>query len=201
MKRFQIVIFAMVALVVALISERAVAQDKCEGPSELCAQMLQLKSELDASKKAAIEAKAAKAVDEKQVAALREQQKDQESKAVKFVGAMGSLAIVLKILLSLLTAWKDSLFSSDRGKAAIRIAILGVTLGIFLTTNMGFGIPWWQSLILAAGGPLSMVLHEMMKLIPVLRGKKKLPEDQTEKPPADDEPSVEPPADGEPPAK
>ena len=174
-------LLALIVIVAALCAPAlASAQDKCEGPQELCAQVLQLKADLETQKKAAQDALAAKTTDERQVAALQAQRKDQEAKTVKFVGAMSTLAVVLKILLSLLTSWKDAIFKSDRGKASLRLVILGITLGIFLTTNMGFGIPWWQALILAAGGPLSMVLHEMMKLIPVVRGKAKLQD-----PPAD----------------
>lgn len=160
-------------LTILLISLHTSAQQKCEGPPELCAQILQLKSELEGQKKITRELKDA---DDKQVVALQEKQKDQEQKTIKFVSVMGLSAIILKIILSLLTTWKDILFKSDKGKAAIRLAILVVTVLIFLATNLGFGIPWWQALILAAGGPLSMFIHEMTKLIPVLRGKEKLQE-------------------------
>jgi hypothetical protein len=176
MTKFRIV---ALALLITLLAFPAAAQQKCEGPQELCVQILQLQSELESQKKLSSEVKT---MDEKQVATLREQQKAQELATVKFIGAMSTLAVVLKIVLSLLTTWKDSLFKSDRGKAGIRIAILAITLGIFLATNMGFGIPWWQAMILAAGGPLSMVIHEMMKLVPVLRGKGKLPADAEAKP-------------------
>jgi amino acid transporter len=168
MKTFPIsVLIAILTFTVA-----AGAQDQCEGPQELCAQVLQLKSELESHKQNA------ESGAKDSAAALRAQQQYQETKAIQFVGAMSTLAVVLKILLSLLANWKDTLFKSDRGKAAIRIAILVVTLCIFLATNMGFGIPWWQAMILAAGGPLSMVLHEMMKLVPVVRGKSKMPDEE-----------------------
>lgn len=182
----------ILAILVTFFAFSVAAQQKCEGPPELCAQIVQLKADLDNQKKLSSEAQVSKVADDKQVAALQEQQKSQESRTVKFIGAMSTVAIVLKILLSLLTTWKDTLFSSDKGKASIRIAILVVTLGIFLTTNMGFGIPWWQALILAAGGPLSMFLHEMMKLIPVIRGQKKLAPDPV--------PAPDPPQDVAPPA-
>jgi len=177
---------AMSAILVILFTFPAMA--KCEGPVELCAQITQLQAELETRKK---ETQSVKAEDDKKVTALQDQQKTQDQRTIKFIGIMSTLAIVLKILLSLMTAWKDTLFQSDKGKAGIRIAILSTTLGIFLATNMGFGIPWWQALILAAGGPLSMVIHEMMKLIPVVRGKGKLPADPVQ---------PDPPQDSSPPA-
>ena len=182
------IFFLIATLVLAtLFAMPAAAQQKCEGPSELCAQVLQLQSELEAHKKLTLEAKTTS----DKLVTLQTQQKGQDQRTLKFVGMMGTLAVVLKILLSLMTNWKDSLFQSDKGKAAIRIGVLVLTLGIFLATNMGFGIPWWQAMILAAGGPLSMIIHEMMKLIPVLRGKAKLPPDSAQPAPAA---PVDPPA-------
>ena len=171
MSRFPIIMTVVLATFLAF---PASAQQKCEGPAELCAQIAQLQADLNIHKG-----------QEQKIATLQADKQTQDDRTVKFVGIMGTLAVVLKIFLSLLTTWKDTLFNGDKGKATIRIAILVVTLAVFLTTNMGFGIPWWQAMILAAGGPLSMVIHEMMKLIPVIRGKAKLPPDQ--------EPSKDPP--------
>jgi hypothetical protein len=173
MKKLLILSFAILAISVPAVARA----QKCEGPEELCAHIFQLQKDLDSQRKLAADAKKAEIDSKRVVLTLKSQQEDQDTRTTKFIGAMGTLAIVLKILLNLLTSWKNTLFQSDKGKAGIRISILVVTLGIFLTTNMGFGIPWWQALILAAGGPLSMVLHEMMKLIPVLMGKGTLPPD------------------------
>lgn len=164
-----------VLLLITSTSSMVVAQQKCEGPPELCNQILQLQAELNAQKEKTVVVQQGKT-------SLEENQKKQEERALEFIGIMGTTAVILKIILSLLTTWKDTLFQNDKGKAIVRIAILTVTLLIFLTTNMGFGIPWWQALILAAGGPLSMIIHEMMKLIPVIRGSKKLPPDNPVQP-------------------
>lgn len=170
---------AVLLFVVLALPATAQAQTKCEGPTELCTQILQLQSEIEAHKKLTADAQTAKNADDVKVASYQEEQKTREQKMLKFFGFMSGLAVVLKILVSLLTTWKNNLFSSDRGKAWIRVSILVLTLAVFLATNLGFGIPWWQALILAAGGPLSVFLHEMAKLVPVIRGKAKLPDDQT----------------------
>jgi hypothetical protein len=172
----------MLVLVSAFLVSPAFAEKKCEGPPELCEQIIQLRENLEKQKAINAETELSKIKDEEKLAQIKEKQKQKEDKTIKFIGVMSTIAVALKILLGFLTRWKDSLFQSDKGKATIRIVILLFTILIFLTTNMGFGISWWESLILAAGGPLSMSLHEMLKLVPVVRGNKKLSEIENQEP-------------------
>lgn len=168
MKKFMVLMALMLA---NMLPTTAFAQDKCEGPQELCAQVSELKQALAAQKAASDTAT------KQQVQALQSQSNAQGSRATKVVAFMGLLAVILKIATSLLTTWKDAFFKSDKGKAGIRIAIIVVGVLTFLASNMGFGMSWWEALVLAMGGPLSMAIHELSKLIPVLRGKAALPPD------------------------
>jgi cation transport ATPase len=179
----------------------AVAQEqKCEGPKELCAQILELKAKLDAQKaekekvsaekdtanaekdKANAEKDTAKA--EKDSAKLEAEKKDAENVA-RMIAFAAILAILLKSLVSALQSWKG-FFTTDKQKAWLKIITLVVGFAAFLLSNIGFGIPWWQSIILAGGGPGAIMVHELMKLIPVLLGKKKY-ESKSEPPAPTDE--------------
>ncbi len=134
------------------------AQAKCEGPAELCAQVVELRQKLDT-----VRADDANKSDA-----------DTSEKAAKAVAVAGFLAIALKTLLSVMSGYVGY-FTSDKSKAWVRVTTIGVGLVAFFLTNVGLGMPWWQALIIAGGGPGSIALHELMKLIPVILGKAKLP--------------------------
>lgn len=192
----------LAAFLLALVAPVASAQDKqkCEGPPDLCAQILELKAKLDAQKaekdKVSAEKDTAtaekdkavtekdKAVTEKGVAKLEAEKKDAENVA-RMLAFAAILAILLKSLVSALQSWKG-FFTTDKQKAWLKIITLVVGFVAFLLSNIGFGIPWWQSMILAGGGPGAILVHELMKLIPVLMGKKKY-ESKSEPPAPTDE--------------
>lgn len=185
----------LAAFLLALVAPVASAQDKqkCEGPPDLCAQILELKAKLDAQKaekdkvsaeKDTATAEKDKAVTEKGVAKLEAEKKDAENVA-RMLAFAAILAILLKSLVSALQSWKG-FFTTDKQKAWLKIITLVVGFVAFLLSNIGFGIPWWQSMILAGGGPGAILVHELMKLIPVLMGKKKY-ESKSEPPAPTDE--------------
>lgn len=185
----------LAAFLLALVAPVASAQDKqkCEGPPDLCAQILELKAKLDAQKaekdkvsaeKDTATAEKDKAVTEKGVAKLEAEKKDAENVA-RMLAFAAILAILLKSLVSALQSWKG-FFTTDKQKAWLKIITLVVGFIAFLLSNIGFGIPWWQSMILAGGGPGAILVHELMKLIPVLMGKKKY-ESKSEPPAPTDE--------------
>lgn len=185
----------LAAFLLALVAPVASAQDKqkCEGPPDLCAQILELKAKLDAQKaekdkvsaeKDTATAEKDKAVTEKGVAKLEAEKKDAENVA-RMLAFAAILAILLKSLVSALQSWKG-FFTTDKQKAWLKIITLVVGFVAFLLSNIGFGIPWWQSMILAGGGPGAILVHELMKPIPVLMGKKKY-ESKSEPPAPTDE--------------
>lgn len=173
-------------------------QQKCEGPAELCAQVLDLKAKLDAQKalteqkgaeKDSANAEKDKVKAETTTAVLKSEKKDAENVA-RMIAFAAILAIALKTLVSVLQSWKG-FFTTDKQKAWLKIATLVIGFLAFLASNIGFGIPWWQSIILAGGGPGAIMVHELTKLIPVLMGKKKYVS-KSDPPPPDDKPT-EPP--------
>jgi uncharacterized Rmd1/YagE family protein len=187
-------------------AQEAPAQ-KCEGPKELCAQILELKAKLDAQKaekekvtaekdkvnaekdtanaeKDKANAEKEQAKTEKNSAKLEAEKKDAENVA-RMIAFAAVLAILLKALVSALQSWKG-FFTTDKQKAWLKIITLVVGFIAFLASNIGFGIPWWQSIILAGGGPGAIMVHELLKLIPVLMGKKKY-ESKSEPPATTDE--------------
>ena len=185
MKKFVAVLFAAMAVFVASPS---FAQQKCDGPADLCAQIVELNSKIEAQK-----ALSEKAAGEKTAEARALDQKRSGDMA-RMVGIAAILAVVLKALLSALKGWK-SYFKTDKGKAWLKVITVVVGFAAFVLTNIGFGIPWWQALIVAGGGPGSILVHELMKLIPVIMGKAPLPADErdSDKPPAKpEEPKDEP---------
>jgi hypothetical protein len=141
----------------------------CEGPAEICAQVRDLNQkivELQASKSKDLDAKASAVV-------AAEDQKNSD-RMQKVIAAAGVISVVLKMLLSGLASWKD-FFTTDKGKAWLKLITVGVGLLTFVATNVGMGIPVWQALILAGGGPGAMAIHSLHQMIPVILGKGKLP--------------------------
>lgn len=195
MKRLLCLIAALAVLLapVAVLAQSAPAK-KCEGPKELCAQVLELQEKLKAQEALSEKKDDKKDVDKAQIGELeskltaqtalvdqkeaekktevvKSQQKDAENVA-RMIALAAVLAIALKTLVSVLQSWKG-FFTTDKQKAWLKIATLVIGFLAFLLTNIGFGIPWWQAIILAGGGPGAIMVHELTKMIPVLLGKKK----------------------------
>jgi hypothetical protein len=166
------------------VAQEAPAAQKCDGPSELCAQVLDLRAKLDAQK-----ALAEKSQGEKS-AAVKAVEEDQAAKTEKAIAAAAAIAVMLKLLISMLKSWKGY-FASDKGKAWLKVITLGIGFAAFVATNRGLGLAWWQSLIVAGGGPGAILVHELQNLIPVLLGKKKYVS-KSEPPPPNDEKKDEP---------
>lgn len=164
------VFLALIVSVALLSPSVAMAQDECEGPADMCAQIHKLQKALKQREEAVSDARN---VTEEQRKAYEKAKEEKEEESMKFVALMGVIAVILKLIVSLIKAWKSTFFKTDRGKAWVRVAVITIGIAIFITTNMGFGIPWWQAVILALGGPLSVAVHEFQKLMPVLRGQKK----------------------------
>jgi hypothetical protein len=155
--------FLVMFLAACLLTPSAAsAQDqKCDGPADLCAQITDLQQKLSAQKG-----------DENKVVAEEVKAADNKSaeKAAK-------LAVILKLILSVLGNWK-SYFKTDKGKAWVKVITLVVGFVAFVATNIGFGIVWWQSLIVAFGGPGAILVHELAKVWPALTGKGALSPDE-----------------------
>ncbi len=161
-------------LSVLLVPSAAFAQAKCDGSPELCQQVLDLTAKLAAEKAA----KEAVAKDEgKQVAvAVARDDQSKSDRTARLIAIAGTLAVVLKILLSVLDQWKGY-FTSIKGKAILKLITVAVGFLAFVATNIGFGLPWWQALILAGGGPGALLVHDVVEIIPALNGKKQQKED------------------------
>ncbi len=141
----------------------AYTQDQqCYGDPEMCAQVVELRRQLEAQKAASTKA------------TIVDEQKTGDQTA-KIIGLAAALAVILKLLVSLVSSWKGC-FKTDREKAWLKVGLVVTGFVIFLSTNIGLGINWWQSIILAGGGPGSILVHELTKLWPVLMGKKKFEE-------------------------
>jgi hypothetical protein len=165
--------FVIIVIVLALfgsLSKLVVAQPKgCDGPQDLCQQILDLNQKLAEQKQ--VTAKFTKNEDKTiEKVKVEEDQKHEETTA-KTIAFAAVFAVVLKGILSLLRSWK-SYFTTVKGKAWLKVISIGVGLIAFIATNIGLGIPWLQSLILAGGGPGAMMIHDITDLFPVLTGKK-----------------------------
>lgn len=168
------VLLVLVLSLFALPSLAAPEIKGCDGPAEICAQVRDLNQKI-------VELRATKAKDSA-AATAAEDQKNAE-RMQKVIAAAGILAVVLKMLLSGLASWKDY-FQTDKGKAWLKLITVGVGLLAFVASNVGMGIPFWQSLILAGGGPGAMAVHSLHQMIPVILGKGKLPPSEPPGPPS-----------------
>lgn len=144
------------------VPSEAPQSSQCVGPAELCAQVVELKSKL-----------ANQQQQTSQIAVSHDKQAS--DRAAKAMAAAAMMAVIIKLIISALRAWGGYL-KGDRGQAIIKIA-LGF-LGVFVLglTNYGFGMVWWQALIIAGGAPGAIVVHEIVALWPVIIGKEKLKE-------------------------
>lgn len=144
----------------------------CEGPPELCQQVLDLNKKL--AEQQAVSEKYAMEADKKASLATTDERKKNEERTAKIIAGAAVLAVILKGLLSMLRSWK-SYFKTEKGKAWVRVITILVGAGAFVAANVGMGLPWWQALILAGGGPGAIWFHEMTDLVLYLLGKKKSP--------------------------
>jgi len=182
----RIFLLAFLSFSIMTFTSMSFAQDsedtsQCEGPEELCSQLKDLRKAIT-KRDAEIEATRG-AVDEKIREAEAKESLEKEERMKKVIGTAAVLAVALRMLLSLLSSWKDY-FKTDQGKAWLKLTTIVVGLGAFVAGNIGFGLPWWQALILAGGGPASMAVHSIIRLIPALRGKEKYKD--PESPPSTD---------------
>lgn len=148
-------------MVIGICTIYAAKADDCQGPPEMCQQISDLQGQVEELKSSNTTMSASPTV-------------DVSDKMAKAIAAAGALAILLKMLMSVLKSWKGRVHT-DRDKAIIRAATLGISVLTFLATNVGAGLPWWQALVISGGGPGAIAVHEIMKLIPVIQGKTRLP--------------------------
>jgi len=106
---------------------------------------------------------------------------------MRAVAIAGAISVALKMLLNMIKKWKV-FAKTDKQKIIIKMITLGVGVLALITTNVGMGLPLWQSLIIAGGGPGAMAFHDIYELMLVLLGKKKYSEVKKELETPDDGP-------------
>lgn len=195
MTRIREFLFAAVAAFVLSFTgaARAIPEyDGCEGPPELCEEVMNLREEV--AKLEEIDKAKSEETHQKIEEAKSDEKKDAEGKAARSIVIAAIIAVVLRQILQSLKGWKG-FFTTDKAKGWVRVITIVIGLAAFVAANIGMGIPWWQAAILAGGGPGAMAVDGIIKMIPVLLGKKKY-EDAA--PASDGDPSVKDPSDGPP---
>lgn len=186
MKKY-ILIFALL-----VIPTSALAEEKCKGPATLCQELLKLreqvkekeklveektetvqKTEEVVREKAEYAEKTSEYARDKEIEAAQAQteKKEETDTTARNILIAGMIATGLRVLYTLMKAWKG-FFTTEKQKAGFKIAALSIGVLAFLLTNVGLGMSWVNSLILAGGGPGAIMVHEFTKLIPILTGKK-----------------------------
>ena len=72
-------------------------------------------------------------------------------------------AIVAAFAWLLIAAIKRLGNLTDRGKQWLPLVALGLGVIAGGAASIAEGIPWWQALVVGAGGPLSVFVHELLK--------------------------------------
>ncbi len=156
---------------VLLLSSSSKAQaQECDGSPEICAEVISLRNSINKVKE--LEKKNIK---EAEIKASEEENQKNEEKAIKAIAYAGAMAVALRILVSVLKSWKGY-FQTDTQKAYLRLVLVLAGFATFVLSNFGFGLSWWQALILSGGGPGAMMVHELSKIALVLKGQKKYSE-------------------------
>jgi hypothetical protein len=159
MKKLVSLSFLGIIIFISSLSLSYQQDSKCEGPAELCSEVEQLNLKIEELKNL------------KKENAEKVNQENEESAARSLIFS-AMLAIGLRQLLQVLKSWKG-FFETDKQKATLKIITIAVGVFAFIFTNIGMGISWWQSLILALGGPAAMAVDSSIKLVPVFLGQKK----------------------------
>lgn len=164
--------FFLFVLAFILVTPTGVlAQDvpECEGSPEVCAQVQELQGKLKTLEEA-------KKGQEKAMSDVKNRTEEKNSDdMIKAMAMAAALASGLKLLLSSLKKWKG-FFKTGKQKAILQITTLLIGIAAFFATNIGMGMPFWMSLIVAGGGPGAMLVHDFQDLVMVLLGKKKFEE-------------------------
>lgn len=90
---------------------------------------------------------------------------DAANSTEKALVILGIVTLVLKLLLSLLKVATPFLKGPKAG-LIIRLSTVGVGVLVFLFSNLTLGMPWWDALIAAIGGPGALFFHEISKVFP-----------------------------------
>lgn len=153
-----------------LVASPAAALE-CDGSPDLCQELVALRDRVKSA-----EFKANDLQHEKDLilndSAAKVDRAIQESgsNTAKMAAMAGAIAVFLRSVLSLLQS-VEKIPNTPRGKAFMKLSTLVVGLLIFVASNLGAGIPWWQALILAGGGPGAILINELAKTWPVLLNK------------------------------
>jgi hypothetical protein len=170
---FALLVFLLSSFLLAPAFAQALQPTGCDGPPELCQEVKDLTAKLQAEKdaKAAVTKDEGKKVETKVAVAVAQDDKKKSDRTAKLIAMAGTLAVGLKMLLTVLDNWKGY-FTSIKGKAVLKLITVAVGFVAFMATNIGFGLPFWQALILAGGGPGALLVHDIVDIIPALSGKK-----------------------------
>jgi hypothetical protein len=134
----------------------AQASAQCEGPKDMCDKIAQLQGQLAAKDQATVPT----------------------DRIAWLIASAGTISVLLKMLISGLTNWSKFFRFSDRSGAVIRLLTIAAGLLSGLFANLAFHIPWWQAIIVMAGGPGAIAFHELLQIIPALRGTGPLPAEE-----------------------
>lgn len=77
---------------------------------------------------------------------------------------MALLATLFKLLLSGVKLVGGMTFLTQRQKSVIRLTTIGLGIGVYLTSSLVAGMPWWEALFLSLSGPGAMAVHEYSRL-------------------------------------
>lgn len=87
-----------------------------------------------------------------------------DDSTAKVAGVAALLAVVFKLLLSLLKLIaKTEFFSTRKGKRIVKYSTLGLGALAGLAANLSFGVSWIEALMIFASGPLAVAFHEYTK--------------------------------------
>jgi hypothetical protein len=164
--KIRILLTAIMVMFAVVVVTPTVAQQKCDGPQDLCAQILELQKDIATQKAVSVKSSAESVA----VEAAKSQ------RMAHLIAMAASLAVVLKLLISMLKSWTTWL-ENDKQKAMMKAALLLLGFGSFVAGNIGMGLPWWQALVVAGGPPGAILVHELSDLFLVFKGKKKLTPD------------------------
>lgn len=164
---------AAAVFLIALPAASLPEYEGCEGPIELCDEVMELREQIQKLEELD-EAKEAESVQKLEDAKAVEK-REAEGKAARSIAIAAVIAIVLRQILQSLKGW-NGFFTTDKAKGWIKVITITIGLAAFVAANIGMGIPWWQAAILAGGGPGAMAVDGIIKMVPVLLGKKKYEE-------------------------
>lgn len=162
----------LITLAFILLTSVVSAQE-CEGSPDFCREFSLVQEKLKRTESdLQVFKHEAEVLNESLVANTSHVAEEIGGQTAKVAAMAAAIAVFLRSLLNFLQS-AEKIPSSPKAKAWMKVSTLFVGFLIFIASSLGMGMPWWQAIILAGGGPGSILVNELAKVLPIILNQSK----------------------------